>query len=836
MAKPKSPQKSTYVVKVEAPTRDTNLSDSQLLGGVTAVALAVRLYKLNYPTSVVFDEVHFGGFATKYIKGTFFMDVHPPLAKMLFALVAYIAGFRGDFDFKDIGKDYLEPGVPYVAMRLMPALLGVALVSCTFLTLRLSGCSKVIAVMASLLVTFENGLLTNARLILLDSPLITFTALTALAFQKFTVIDEDYTQHLSKKWWLYLSLTGLFLGATVSVKWVGLFTIAWIGVITIYQLFTQLGNLNISLPRLSQVFLARALCLILLPVVFYMAMFAIHFQCLVNPGDGDGFMSSAFQTTLNGKAQEPTLEPVSFGSTVTIKHYNTQGGYLHSHKAVYPGGSKQQQITLYPHRDGNNEWILYNETQTVDPAQQAPVQIQNGQVLKFWHPATQKRLHSHDVRPIVTEVDWQNEVSAYGFEGFDGDANDLFRIEVEESYTPDLAARHNITAINSRFRLIHVMTGCALFSHTVKLPSWGFEQQEVTCAKQGTIPNSIWYIDSNVHPQSPPDAPKITYNRPGFFAKFAELNKVMWTTNAGLVESHNWDSRPSSWPILKRGINFWGKDKKHVYLLGNFFVWALATAGILAYLALKALSLLRWQRGYDDYRQYPRLWTYDLRIGTYFLGWAFHYLPFFLMQRQLFLHHYFPALYFSILAFSQLLDFSAYIIPRRVLAVLASALVAISIVVFYQYAPISYGLKWTESACERARLVSTWDFDCNQYPASLADYSQLVNIPDAPVQTSGAVPAAAKPVEQAIQPEIPADNTRSAEEVVPQFDPAAAAQEEIKPSAKAERPQEAILDGTRVETLQSTIYQDEQGNILDPEEVKKLENVKFVTRYDTILA
>ena len=39
-------------------------------------------------------------------------------------------------------------------------------------------------------------------------------------------------------------------------------------------------------------FLARILCLIVIPIGFYMAMFAIHFVCLVNPGDGDGFMSS----------------------------------------------------------------------------------------------------------------------------------------------------------------------------------------------------------------------------------------------------------------------------------------------------------------------------------------------------------------------------------------------------------------------------------------------------------------------------------------------------------------------------------------------------------------
>lgn len=51
-----------------------------------------------------FDEVHFGGFAMKYIRRKFFMDVHPPLAKLLVTLSAWVGGFDGKFDFKDIGK------------------------------------------------------------------------------------------------------------------------------------------------------------------------------------------------------------------------------------------------------------------------------------------------------------------------------------------------------------------------------------------------------------------------------------------------------------------------------------------------------------------------------------------------------------------------------------------------------------------------------------------------------------------------------------------------------------------------------------------------------------
>jgi dolichyl-phosphate-mannose-protein mannosyltransferase len=144
-------------------------SDWEFLGALTVLALFVRLFRIYQPSSVVFDEVHFGGFASKYIKGKFFMDVHPPLAKLLITLAGWLAGFDGNFDFKDIGKDYIEPRVPYVAMRLLPAICGVLAVPVMFLTLKAAGCKTATAAFGSALVIFENGLVTQSRLILLDS-------------------------------------------------------------------------------------------------------------------------------------------------------------------------------------------------------------------------------------------------------------------------------------------------------------------------------------------------------------------------------------------------------------------------------------------------------------------------------------------------------------------------------------------------------------------------------------------------------------------------------------------------------------------------------------------
>lgn len=708
-------------------------SDFQVLAALTLLAAAVRLFRIYQPTSVVFDEVHFGGFASKYIKGKFFMDVHPPLAKLLITLAGWGAGFDGEFDFKDIGKDYLAPGVPYVAMRMLPAILGVLTIPTMFLTLKTYGCRTFTAAMGALLLIFENGLVTQSRLILLDSPLVICTAFTALAWANFTNQHEQGPEReFDVSWWFWLAATGLGLGATASVKWVGLFTIAWVGLLTLLQLWVLLSDTkNITPRRWFKHFFARAFCLIVIPVFFYVGMFGIHFLCLVNPGDGDGFMSSEFQATLNNKGMADTPADVAFGSEITLRHWNTQGGYLHSHNHMYPTGSKQQQITLYPHKDENNVWLLENQTQPLNAENQTIAgpqawanmteYIKDGDVIRLYHTTTHRRLHSHDQRPPVTEADWQQEVTAYGYEGFEGDANDLFRVEIIKHMSDGEIAKTRVRTIQTKFKLVHIMSGCVLFSHKVKLPDWGFEQQEVTCAKGGTLPNSVWYIEQNYHPQMGDDVEKVNYRHPGFFGKFWELQKVMWKTNAGLVESHAWDSRPSSWPILRRGINFWGKDHRQIYLLGNPVIWWSSTLAILAYAAFKGLAVLRWQRSCNDYSN-VNFKRFDYEVGQSVLGWALHFFPFFLMARQLFLHHYFPALYFAIMALCQIYDFAFHRFTAlgmnknpTIGRSLALLFVLFSIGVFTLYAPLTYGNQWTQDQCKNVKLFETWDFDCNTF-------------------------------------------------------------------------------------------------------------------------
>lgn len=80
-----SSQKSNkFIQKKNQVKKASRKRDWYIVAGLTIWAMYIRLYKISQPSSVVFDEVHFGGFATKYIKTRFFMDVHPPVSFSFF--------------------------------------------------------------------------------------------------------------------------------------------------------------------------------------------------------------------------------------------------------------------------------------------------------------------------------------------------------------------------------------------------------------------------------------------------------------------------------------------------------------------------------------------------------------------------------------------------------------------------------------------------------------------------------------------------------------------------------------------------------------------------------
>jgi dolichyl-phosphate-mannose-protein mannosyltransferase len=88
--------------------------------------------------------------------------------------------------------------------------------------------------------------------------------------------------------------------------------------------------------------------------------------------------------------------------------------------------------------------------------------------------------------------------------GFAGDANDDWIVEIVKGDKKDSESWKRLKTLKTHFRLRHVLSGCYLFSHKVKLPEWGFDQQEVTCNKNAIMANSLWYIETATHVHSEP--------------------------------------------------------------------------------------------------------------------------------------------------------------------------------------------------------------------------------------------------------------------------------------------------------------------------------------------
>ena len=271
-------------------------------------AFLTRFYNFNQPTKVVFDEVHFGKFVRSYFTHENYFDIHPPLAKLL---IAGWAKFRNaqisQQDFSKIGQDY-NPDDLY-KLRFLPALFSMLFVLLIYLfTLRLTG-FKTAAFVSGLMVLFDNAIIVQSRIALLDIFLLFFGFLALYLF----LIQEDKSfDKLRTRKWLFIILSGLSLGASYSVKWTGLSMIFMIGLLALYQLYKN---------RNWREFAVKLITVYLVSFILYVVIFSMHFALLTKPGAGDAFLSPDFrEKPFVQKFYELNEKMFIYNKSITTQH------------------------------------------------------------------------------------------------------------------------------------------------------------------------------------------------------------------------------------------------------------------------------------------------------------------------------------------------------------------------------------------------------------------------------------------------------------------------------------------------------------------------------------
>lgn len=706
---------------------DISINSNYPLFIVLLLSFMTRMYNIHEPNHVCWDETHFGKMASWYINRTFFFDVHPPFGKMLIALSGHMTGYNGTFPFEKPGDKY-EHWTQYLGMRIFCAILGLSIPAMIYRATYTMTKSMIAALMAGLLIVFDNGMITLTRYILLDPPLLFFISASVLGFAEFSFrhnIETEKQSAFTPNWWFWLAWTGISIGSAFSIKFVGLFTVSLIGFRTIYDLWFALGDTSKPISNFAKHFVARVFCLILVPAALYVSLFWIHLHQLNHSGNGDGFYSSAFQSQLIGNSLHNSSSPahLAYGAEITIKNYRIGGAYLHSHWHLYPEGvgAKQQQVTTYSHKDSNNKWLIKRGL----PNQNSDdIYVRNGDFIILEHLMSKRNLHSHYEMAPLTKRHYQ--VTCYGENGL-GDANDIWKIEKEATQAQGEDDR--IYTVRTRFKLIHYLTNCALHSHSKQLPKWGYDQMEVTCNPKLFDKNNLWNIEDNRFEK----LPNVSFQNyaPSFLEKFIESHAVMLQGNAGLKPKEGEvTSRPWQWPINYRGQFFSASEGFKIYLLGNPIIWwaniaTVPISMIIIFVLILNNKVTKTKHiGRAESRNNDRpviLSSYTEAASWTLFGWSVHYIPFYFMGRVLYFHHYFPAFIFSCMLTAMTCDYVMTVIAisltssqskleRRRYAFLLLMISAI-LYTFLRFVPLTYGTKGHIDGDSNGTSTETWRKD-----------------------------------------------------------------------------------------------------------------------------
>ncbi|EAX94193.1 Dolichyl-phosphate-mannose-protein mannosyltransferase, putative [Trichomonas vaginalis G3] len=229
------------------------------------VGVFLRAFRIYYPNTPVFDEVHFGTYINNYMKGTYFTDIHPPLPKLIMAFFAYLGNYNGDIDFKKLQETKAEfPTFEYATLRLVPAVLSGLVPVFTFLTVKFAHLSSFSAFTCACFASLDQLLITESRLYVTDGILHLFSIIAIFSI----FVYENYPSIVT------LIAQSLCIGLAISSKLTA-------GGLILLALFRQFQNYSkiMSFTRAKDAYI-RCLIIIAGASVVLFSSYYVHLSIL----------------------------------------------------------------------------------------------------------------------------------------------------------------------------------------------------------------------------------------------------------------------------------------------------------------------------------------------------------------------------------------------------------------------------------------------------------------------------------------------------------------------------------------------------------------------------
>ncbi|CCF56378.1 hypothetical protein KAFR_0B00800 [Kazachstania africana CBS 2517] len=461
-------------------------------------------------------------------------------------------------------------------------------------------------------------------------------------------------------------LISVLLGSNMSIKYSGFMTLLWAMVVFNWHLWNRIiPDLGCSNKNIAKLSITHSLLLLIIPLsIFLLTSFIQITHWKFDNPEYSKFMSSYFQTYLRNNKRPITLDSrLYYGSVIELRHLNSIGGYLASVNATYPSGSQEQIVGITSQEDSEwNHFILEPiETHVRNEVQEGKiVPVKQSRPLKLRHKLTGKLLRASDVRPPISEHDYDKEVSCTGDISYNGKNDEFWKFDVTT-----LDEKRPVRPLEDTIQVRNIGQRCTLMSHDIKLPEvWNIDLsevdnylQEVICIESAVHARSLFQVILVRNAHSEPYE-KFFYpseNESFKFSKlFYEIVVKQFKSDSYIGKSGTEEVdyiEVGNWPFKTLDDNIY---VKHIWLSSIVSIMLVIFGNLITIVSWNPFSKLSKA---ETTKIYKIIFT-DVSIEC-LVGWFLHYYVFMKWSNSegLDVTNYFPSFLFGELLFIYLLNY-----------------------------------------------------------------------------------------------------------------------------------------------------------------------------------
>ncbi|KOH01133.1 putative dolichyl-phosphate-mannose--protein mannosyltransferase [Saccharomyces eubayanus] len=419
------------------------------------------------------------GYIRFYLDKAFYIHELPPFTVQLYSTIERL----------DITQN----------LRCVSLFLNSSTLAFLFLVLRRIDCSFIISTVG--LLTLSNWGTFRKEGTILSSDNLEWCLFSIILY---TSITMSRMKLGTAKWFAHLITLSISLGLAISSKFIGFLTWGFIILSLVRQFDKLISDVDITAFQIVRFIVFNLLFIFIVPTsIFTLSYWNLLSNFNVDVPEYSKYMTTSFKSYLRGSQLQPTR--LYYGSTITLRHLDSMAGYLTSHEIPYPSDIQENLVSLsFEEFNADNEWVVEHPTLKLNFSeihrigQLIPLEFDHD--IKLRHKSTGKLLRASTAKPPISEQDYDLRISCTKDSEYEGGMDERWNVLLVKDSTNDNNNSSSddkyVKPLRSEVQLRNKGQRCGLLSHDLRLPEWGYFEQEVLCMENPVMSRTSFLIDS----------------------------------------------------------------------------------------------------------------------------------------------------------------------------------------------------------------------------------------------------------------------------------------------------------------------------------------------------